>query len=189
MKMTTKKTAGSTTTQVPAKQMDWSFADEMTLVRGVVDRDPQAVRELMTRFKATIEKKIRYTVGRYSPGYRSSDTVDEIRAEFFEQLFVNNMSRFRAFDATKGTLTGWLSLIAQQTAQRHLNRIVDGPKHDPIETFLATEDEGSADGARWAGGGEDQFLQLLDFKRFAETQPKGINPDKLVKRFIAKSGR
>lgn len=187
--MSATSTAKTTSTTTSKDPIDWSFADEATLVRGVIARDRRAVAAFITRFKPTIDKKVKFTVSRYSPKLRSTDTVDEIKAEFYEQLFVNNLSRLRAFDASKGTLTAWLSLIAQQTAARHMNRVVQGPKLDPIESFVASEEDGYSEGADWVAHGEDHFVQLLDFKRFVERQPDGANPDRVVTRFIKKGGR
>jgi hypothetical protein len=138
--------------------IDLSLVDDQTLVACVVADERGAWDELRRRYDDTINKRIRSVIGNCSRLYRSSDLFDEIQARTFAELFANNRKRLRRFDGRTATLGGWLSLIAGQSAIKHLTRVV--LRHgapDPIEAVIESEDRdrgGDAQrGARWVACG------------------------------------
>jgi hypothetical protein len=135
--------------------LDWSEADDQALVRGVTAGDADAWHEFMRRHMPTIEKRVKRYISRCWRRFRSNDTFDDIKAEVFVALMTNNMGRLRSFDGQKGTLAGWVSMISQQVAYTHLNKLTRRPLPEPMEDLIERADRRGADqrGARWVAEG------------------------------------
>src|SRR5207302_7963739 len=84
----------------------------------------RAWRELVARYDATINKRLRWVVSNCARIFRASDTSEDIKAEVFAALLWKDMYRLRAFDPAKRSFDGWLSVIVQQTAMTHLTKLV-----------------------------------------------------------------
>jgi hypothetical protein len=180
-----KNLARAANDNAPAK-LDWSTADDGTLVHGAVDRDPAAWRELLARHRSTLIGRIRFTLARYSSRLSSNDTVEDIRSEVYQHLLSNEMGRLRAFNAQKGKLEGWLSMIAEQTTMRHMHRLIQRVDTDPVDEVIeGSEENGMGAGAAWVAHGEDHYLDLLDFKRFVDQAPSTMAPERVIKKFLA----
>ncbi len=96
--------------------------DQATLRAAVVAGDPEAFAELMRRYEPVLRQQmLRAIVG--SP-LSSSDTLDEMLAEFWCALLDHRMSRLRAWQQQRGTSLGaWLGLFAWQTSAAHLREL------------------------------------------------------------------
>lgn len=126
--------------------IDWPAVSDQKLIQIIVTQstaDQRAGRawvELLDRCEDTINKRVRFLVGKCAPMYRSSDTFDEIKSEVYLALLVNDKARLRTFDSTRGTLRSWLSMIAQQTALTYLTRLVSHDLPAPLGAFESSED-------------------------------------------------
>jgi hypothetical protein len=149
---------------------DWSNADEITLVRGMLSepsgrgwpssRD-YAYFEFTRRYEAAMNQKIRWVLSKCPRTLRASDMIDDIKSDAYTALLTNDMARLRQFDANKGTLRAWILRITQQCAWKHINRRSrDGvPTPDEALTSEGVHDGYSEDdrddqgdgqiGARW----------------------------------------
>lgn len=127
----------------------WAAADEAALLAGVLDGHVDAWREFQRRYDDTINKRLKYVVGQCWRANRSSDTFDEIKAEVYLALVDDDMRRLRAFNAERGNLVAWLSLIAQRIALNHIEKLMNRPRLDPIEALEEQEDFDPQRGARW----------------------------------------
>lgn len=126
--------------------IDWPAVSDQKLIQIIVTQSGQAQRagrawiELLDRGEETINKRIRFLVGKCAPRYRASDTFDDIKSEVFVALLANDKARLRAFDSTRGSLRSWLSMIAQQTALTFLTRLVSHDPPESISAFVGDED-------------------------------------------------
>ena len=141
------------TQQHIGNKIDWTKADEPTLVTGALARNESAWLELLRRYDATINKRVKFVVSRCWRSFRSSDTFDDIKAEVYLALTTNNMGRLRAFDPKLGNLTKWISMIAQHAALNHLQKLTRRPMPDPLDAFLEDEEHDDQRGARWIAEG------------------------------------
>lgn len=162
-----KKTARNSATKLSAQlsKPDVTTLDDQALVaalldRGNVPRSDRAWRELMRRYESTINKRLRRIIGNCSRVFRASDTFDEIKAEVFMSLMAKDMDRLRRFNAERGSLGGWLAMIAHQTAITYLTNVVRGPMPFALEAVDENCDAGYGEedkddrgdgqiGARW----------------------------------------
>lgn len=150
-------------------KIDFTEATDEVVLAAVLRRDGRhsdmAWAELLRRYEATINKRLRWVVGNCARMFRASDTFDDIKADFHVALLSNDMSRLRKFDPSKGTLTAWLSMIVQQTALTNLTKRMRAGVPDPIEAIThEVRDAGYGDedtdrggdgqiGARWIAFG------------------------------------
>jgi hypothetical protein len=102
--------------------IDWRYADEQTLIRGMLDKDEFAWLEFLGRFDELFTKRIKMRIGRWSATLRSTDLVEEIKGDIHNILQAEGTMRpLRAFDARHGTLSSWLSRIADHATMRRLH--------------------------------------------------------------------
>ena len=176
--MTTKTTSTAASKKTKYERIDWAKADDQALIAAILDRDnlvrsDRAWHELFARYDATINKRLRWTVGNCARMFRASDTFQDCKAEFFAALLWRDGYRLRAFDPKKGSLKAWLSKIAHQTALTYLTKLVRDGVPDPIEAIEADDcDAGYGEedrdvggngqiGARWIGVGAHESPSLL----------------------------
>lgn len=184
--MTTKTTSGTATQKTKYEPIDWAKTDDQTLIAAILDRDnlvrsDRAWHELFTRYDATINKRLRWTVGNCARMFRASDTFQDVKAEFFAALVWKDSYRLRAFDPQKGSLAAWLSKIAHQTALTYLTKLVRDGVPDPVEAIEADDcDAGYGEedhdfagdgqiGAHWVGVGSHASPSHL-FSAIADAQ-------------------
>lgn len=117
------KAADAAGANAPARpQIDWRYADEQTLIRGMLDKDEFAWLEFLGRFDELFTKRIKMRIGRWSATLRSTDLVEEIKGDIHNILQAEGTMRpLRAFDARHGTLSSWLSRIADHATMRRLH--------------------------------------------------------------------
>lgn len=148
-----------------AEKIDWTKVDEAALLRGVLGRDERAWRELLQRYNATINKRMKFLLGRCWRRFRASDTPEDIRAEVYAALTKNDMGRLRAFDPKRGSLKAWLSMITQQVTLTELERLMRRPMPVPLDAFIDEEEHDHQRGAHWISDDWDARVELEDSDR------------------------
>src|SRR5262245_5573913 len=92
------------------------------LLQLVLERDPNAWRELLRRFRHHIFACIEQIASRYSRVLARED-LQEIYSDLWVNLLHDDMRRLRAFDPTRGAKLGtWLGLLAIHTTYDFLRR-------------------------------------------------------------------
>jgi DNA-directed RNA polymerase specialized sigma24 family protein len=132
--------------------INWPEVDDAALVAAMIANDNGAWRELARRYGGTIDGRIRFVISMCDAYYKSSDTFDDIKSEFHVALLANDRARLHQFDATRAPLATWLSLIAQQTAAKHLVRVARRPIPDEVLAQLQDR-EGESTQPRTSAGG------------------------------------
>lgn len=142
-------------------KIEWSEAGDEALLTAMLDgagsRRDAAWHELLRRYEPTINKRLRWVVGNCARMFRSSDTFEDIKADFHVALLSNDMSRLRKFDPAKGTLTAWLSMIVQQTALTHLTKRMRHGVPDPIEAITGDDHDAGYGEEDHDRGGDGQI--------------------------------
>jgi hypothetical protein len=139
--MTTAKAYIPTTT---ATKVDWTEIDDSALVSGLLDNDAQAWHEFWRRFDSQVARRISaYLAAFYS--LRSTDTIDEIKSEFYEAILTNDRARLRDFSPDIVPLGAWLGLIAEQIACKHLMRAARLRERFDLVDASVLDDTGSDD--------------------------------------------
>ncbi|HXF35166.1 MAG TPA: hypothetical protein VN603_11400 [Candidatus Acidoferrales bacterium] len=105
-------------------KIDWSHADDDTLVRGLLKKDDFAGLELLYRIDALTTERIQKAIRRRSRMLCSTDLVDDIQSDVAAFVEGDNMRPLRAFDARHGTLASWLCRVADQMTMRRLQMMV-----------------------------------------------------------------
>jgi hypothetical protein len=141
--------------------VDWSIADDQSLVAAMIDHDDGAWRACDRRYGATIDKRIWYVLGLFWSQLQSNDLFDEVKADYHFALLANDMGRLRLYDARGGTLKRWLSIIAKQVALKHIMRVCGRPIELSLEQVETEENQARQRGAGWIG--KDQPLDALYF--------------------------
>ena len=130
------------------------FLDERALLEAVLAQDRGAMGELLRRYDATIKKRIGFLLSRYARAVNSSDTAEDIRAEFYLSLVQNDMRKLRSYDPERGsTLNAWLSLLAQNATIDHVRKLGRRDIMEPLDSFERDEQKDGQRGARWVAEG------------------------------------
>jgi DNA-directed RNA polymerase specialized sigma24 family protein len=107
------------------KKIDWLFPDvrhfdQPTLRAQVLAGDPEAFGELMRRYEPLVRQEmLRALTGSM---LTSSDTLEEVLAEFWVALLGDRMGRLRTWGPDRD-LGAWLRLLAWQTSMSHLRAL------------------------------------------------------------------
>jgi len=126
----------------------WSTLSDTALLAELPNHMDAVGREILRRCGGTVKGRIAYLLKSYRPRRGSSDSDQEILAEFYLSLFENDMKKLRAYDATNGlALSSWLALLAEHHTRNHF-RALAVRATSPIVS--GQEDAGQlGQGARW----------------------------------------
>jgi hypothetical protein len=87
-------------------------------------KDDFAWLEFLGRFDDLFTKRIKLRIGRWSATLHSTDLVDDIKGDIHSFLQAEGTMRpVRAFDARHGTLSAWLTRIADHATMRRLHAL------------------------------------------------------------------
>ncbi|HJU24989.1 MAG TPA: hypothetical protein VJ891_20995 [Casimicrobiaceae bacterium] len=171
----------------------YTKATDAELLQGVLRNDPEAWQVFIRRFEPVIRLQIGKTLSPHMhAGEIPNDSIDEVVSIVWETILENDRSRLRAHNPAKGSRLGsWLGMIATNLAH---NFVRDYPTrylpHASLDDVEQEEASGFAAGASWAAIGEDAMCELIDFKRFCEKAPQGVDVEELAKMYLAeKSSR
>lgn len=185
--MTTRATKKTKASSIPTAET-YGAATDAELVEGVLRNDPEAWQVFIRRYEPIIRLQIGKTLSLHMhAGELPSDSIDEVVSIVWETILENNRSRLRAYNPKKGSRLGsWLGLVATNLAR---NYVRDYPgrylPHASMDEVEREEIDGSAAGALWSATGEDGLCELIDFQRFAKTQPEALDLDELVSKYLA----
>ena len=151
----------------------WSTISDTALVVELVARKDAAWRELLRRCGGAVKGRVAYLLKGYGPCHGSSDSCQEILAEFYLSLFENDMKKVRAYDVASGlALSSWLALLAEHHTRNHFRALA---VRAMVSIRTDQEDAGSTgQGARWCGAGTEDL-------EFADTvRQLGLRLDEVV---------
>ncbi len=100
-------------------------AADLDLIRRVVDRDEGALATLYDRYSGLVYSVVKRVL-------RDTGTAEEILQDIFYQLW----RTAPRFDASRGSLPGWLLVVARNRAIDHLRRRAPGASHAGEEATL-----------------------------------------------------
>lgn len=92
---------------------------DVTLIRRLLLRDARAWRAFYRRFEPVVLSAVRKVVSRFRTCGAPSD-VDEIRAALFASLIEDDLRKLRSFDPSRGSLDGFLRLLATHAAWNYV---------------------------------------------------------------------
>jgi hypothetical protein len=116
--------ANAARTDAPARpEIDWSFADEDTLIRGMIRKEDPAWLEFMKRFDLLISTRVERVLVRRGHRLPWTDLVDTVHGDVTDYLYGNKLERMeplRGFDSRHGTLATWVGRLAEQLTMKRL---------------------------------------------------------------------
>jgi RNA polymerase sigma-70 factor, ECF subfamily len=163
--------------------------EELELVRGLVDNDPDAWRALGLRYGRLIQSCIGRVTARFSSVVRPDDGA-EIYSMLCVQLLANDRSKLRSFAPERGCKLGtWLGMLATHTAYDFLRSIRKIPRNagiseaeelageapDPADVTLERERMRHMDSVLSAFTPKDREFVTLYFG-------EGLEPDEVARR-------
>lgn len=119
-------------------------AEELELVRRLVEGDDRALGELHARYHRLALRCITRVTRRFSAVVSAEDASD-IYSSFFVSLLAHDRQKLRSFDPSRGTrLSTWLGMLATHAAYDHLRSRRREPMRDggvdPLELVSPTPD-------------------------------------------------
>lgn len=104
------------------------------LLAAILDKDDQAWREMMRRYRSIIFRCVTRVAWRFD-SFLSNEDVNEIFSELCMNLLRDDMRKLRAYDRRRGArLASWLGLLAVNTAYDYLRKASRRPVHDILES-------------------------------------------------------
>ena len=108
-------------TDAPAcPEFNWKFADEDTLIRGMIKKEDGAWLEFMGRFDLLITTRVERILVKRSHRRPWTDLIATVHEDVTDYLYCVKMEPLRAFDPRHGTLAAWVSRIADQLTMKRL---------------------------------------------------------------------
>ena len=101
----------------------WAFADEDTLVRGMLRKQNAAWLEFMSRFDSLITARAERVLVRRGNRLPWTDLVAQIHQDVTNYLDGSKMEPLRGFDPRHGTLAGWVGRLADQLTAKRLDEL------------------------------------------------------------------
>lgn len=92
---------------------------DVALIRRLLLRDARAWRAFHRRFEPLVLAAVRKVVSRFRICGAPSD-IDEIRAALFASLIEDDLRKLRSFDPSRGSLDGFLRLLATHAAWNYV---------------------------------------------------------------------
>jgi hypothetical protein len=113
--------ANAARADAPARpEIDWSFADEDTLIRGMIRDEDAAWLEFMSRFDLLITTRVERVLVKRGHRLPWTDLVDTVHGDVTDFLHGLKMEPLRGFDPRHGTLAAWVGRIADQLTGKRL---------------------------------------------------------------------
>lgn len=117
---------------------DASTEDQAALVRAMLAGNHRAWRDFHARYDRLILRCISRIAGSFA-SCMADDEVREIQAKLLVQLFANDMSKLRSFDADRGIRLGtWVGTLATHCAVDHIRALRQEPGRESLDDM---EDE------------------------------------------------
>ena len=101
----------------------WAFADEETLVRGMLTEQDPAWLEFMSRFDSLITARVERVLVRRGHRLPWTDLVTRIHGDLTAYLEGVHMEPLRGFDPRHGTLANWVGRLADQLTVMRLDEL------------------------------------------------------------------
>lgn len=109
-----------------------NLTDDQLLTK-VLQKSPEAWRELVRRFRSLVFRCITRVAMKYE-AILSNEDANEVFGDFCINLLRDDMKKLRAYDATRGAKLGsWLGLISINTTYDYLRQTCRRPILDRID--------------------------------------------------------
>jgi hypothetical protein len=104
-------------------EINWSTADDDTLIRGMLEKDDFAWLEFLGRIDRLVNERIQRAVRRRSRMLCSTDFIDDIKCAIHTFVDQDKMRALRGFDSRHGTLAAWVCRLADQLTMRRMHEL------------------------------------------------------------------